>query len=67
MTAPLLDSRALALRLGISRDYAYRLMERGEISVTRVGRNVRVSEESLAAYIAKQTAKPRTSRRGAAA
>lgn len=64
---PLLNADALARRLGVSRDWAYRLMERGDIAVTRLGRNVRVSEDALAAYIASRTATPRRSRKGAAA
>lgn len=67
MTAPLLDAPAVAGRLGISVDYAYRLMGSGAIAVTRVGRKVRVSEESLAAYIEANTAPTRRSRRGSAA
>lgn len=67
MTPPLLNAQQLADRLGVSRDWAYRLMERGDIAVTRVGRNVRVSEESLSDYIARNTAKARQTRRGAAA
>jgi excisionase family DNA binding protein len=67
MTGRLLKVPEVADRLGCSVDYAYRLCERGEIAVTRVGRNVRVSEESLDDYIRRQTAKPRSSRKGAAA
>jgi len=61
--APLLNAAGVAARLGISRWHAYKLMERGEIAVTRIGRAVRVSEESLAAYIAARTSVPRRTRR----
>ena len=64
---PLLTVKQTAERLGLSVDYTYRLCERGDIAVTRIGSSVRVSEESLAAFVASRTAKPRTSRRGAAA
>ena len=67
MTTRLLAVPEVAERLGVSVDYTYRLCERGEIAVTRVGRNVRVTEEALAAYIERNTAKPRSSRKGAAA
>lgn len=65
--APLLDKHAVAARLGVSPDYAAILMRRGDIGVTRIGRRVRVTEESLAEYVARCTAKPRSSRKGAAA
>lgn len=67
MTAPLLTVQDLADRLRCSRDWAYRICERGEIGVTRVGRSVRITEEALADYIAARTAAPRKSRKGAAA
>lgn len=63
----LLDSKAVAERLNISHWYAQQLMARGDIGVTRIGRRVRVTEESLAAFVASRTAKPRSSRKGAAA
>lgn len=67
MTDPLLKPAALAARLSISLKSAYRLMERGDIAVTRIGTSVRVSEASLAEYVARNTAKPRAARKGAAA
>ena len=68
MTAKLLKAVDVAERLGISRDRAYRLMASGEIAVTRIGPgSVRVTEESLAEFVASRTAAPRKSRKGAAA
>lgn len=64
---PLLDIKALAERLGISYDYAGRLCAKGEIATTRIGRRVRITEASLAEFVARNTAKPRSSRKGAAA
>lgn len=70
MTAPvepLLTSADVAERLKISQQWAAKLMTSGEIGVTRIGRMVRVTEEALAEYVARNTAKPRSARRGAAA
>lgn len=67
MTDRLLSVKDVAERLGISYDYAGRLCAKGEIAVTRIGRRVKVSEESLAAFVAANTAPPRRSRKGAAA
>lgn len=70
MTDELLTAAALAQRLGVSTDYAYRLMGSGEIAVTRIGNGrgrVRVTESALADYIASRTSPPRRSRRGSAA
>jgi excisionase family DNA binding protein len=66
-TTHLLDANAVAERLGISVDYAYRLLGSGDIAATRIGRKVRCTEEALAAYIDANTAAPRRSRKGAAA
>ena len=63
----LLTVPEVAERLGVSVDWTYRVCERGDIAVTRVGNRVRITEEALADYIARNTAKPRTSRKGAAA
>jgi len=60
---PLLKVHDLAARLGISVPHTYKLIERGDIAVTRIGRAVRVSEESLAEFIASRTSAPRRSRR----
>lgn len=67
MTEDLLTIKDLAKRLGISYDYAGRLCAKGEIAVTRIGARVRISEASLAEFIAAKTAPPRRSRKGAAA
>lgn len=67
MTEPLLKIQDVADRLGISYDYAGRLCARGEIAVTRIGRRVRVTEASLAEFIAAKTATSRKSKKGAAA
>lgn len=64
---PLLTVADLAKRIGVSRDYAYDLCASGEIAVTRLGRSIRVTEDSLAEYVAAKTAKPRRSRKGSAA
>lgn len=64
---PLLTVDDVAARLGLSVNYVYRLFEANEIAVTRLGRKVRCTEESLAAFIASRTAPPRRSRKGAAA
>lgn len=68
MTNRLLTLDDVAERLQVSRDWAGRLVSRGDIAATRVGkRRVRVSEESLAAFIAANTATPRRARKGSAA
>lgn len=70
MTAPietLLTAGDVAKRLQISEQWASRLITRGDIAATRIGRKVRVTEESLADYVRRNTAKPRSTRRGAAA
>ena len=67
MTTQLLTVEDVAARLGISVDYTYRLIGRGEIARTKVGRLVRVSESSLAAYIESHTSEPRRARKGTAA
>lgn len=67
MTDRLLTPQDVAERLGISVDYSYRLLGKGEIAVTRIGRKVRCTEEALAEFVASKTAPPRRSRKGAAA
>lgn len=67
MTARLLTPQDVAERLGVSDDYAYRLLGKGEIACTRIGRKVRCTEEALADFIAARTAAPRRARRGSAA
>lgn len=67
MMAQLLTPEQVAERLAISEDYARRLMTRGDLAVTRVGRRVRCTEQAIADYIAQHTAPSRRSRKGAAA
>lgn len=67
MTNQLLTIPQAAERLCLSVDFTYRLAERGDLPVTRIGRRVLVSEEALSAFIASRTAEPRKSRKGAAA
>ncbi len=59
----LLDSRGVALLLGIGRTKAYQLMFRREVPVVRIGRCVRVSRAALAAWIDEQSAADRSDRR----
>lgn len=54
-TAPLLTASDLMERLSISRSHAYDLLARGALEVVRVGSSVRVSEDSLADYLAART------------
>jgi excisionase family DNA binding protein len=69
MTAKLLRIPEVAERLNVSRSYAYLLIKRGEIRPLRIGTEMRVAEQTLAAYIrareqeAEFIAKPK-SRRG---
>src|SRR6266566_4728554 len=51
----LLDSRAVALLLGISRTKAFQLMSTGVIPVVRIGRCVRVSRSGLGRWIEAQS------------
>ena len=68
MTAtPLLTAADVAERLQLSRSYVERLIARGDIARTQIGNRVRVTEESLAEFIASRTQPSRRSRRGAAA
>lgn len=67
MTAQLLTPEQVAERLAVSKDYASRLMTRGDLAVTRVGRRVRCTEQAVADYIAQHTAPSRKSRKGQAA
>lgn len=67
MTERLLTPADVAERLQISRVWASKLMSRGDIAVTRVGRLHRVTEASLADYIAANTSPARRARRGTAA
>lgn len=64
---PLLDIKDVAERLGISYDYAGKLCAKGDIATTRIGRRVKVREAALAEFVERNTGKPRSSRKGAAA
>jgi excisionase family DNA binding protein len=48
----LLSLRQLAEQTGVPRPTWYSIVARGEISVVRIGRSVRVTEQDAAAYIA---------------
>lgn len=67
MSDLLLTVDEVAERLRISRDYAYRLVAKGEFRLTRVGRRRLVSESALQEFIDSKTDAPRRSRKGAAA
>jgi len=54
----LLTAADLIDRLQISESKVYRLLANGEIPTIRMGRNVRVSEETLQAYIERMTECP---------
>lgn len=56
-----------AERLNVSVDWMYRLVARGDIAVTRVGRLVKFTDASINDYIAAHTSEPRRSRKGTAA
>lgn len=55
MPAKLLKPQDVADLLGISRAYAYELIEKSAIETVRVGRCVRVTHEALEAYIPRST------------
>jgi excisionase family DNA binding protein len=50
----LLDIAAIAARLGVSTKTVRRLIERGELAVHRIGRQLRVSAADLHSYVARQ-------------
>lgn len=51
---PLLDIPAVAARLGVSSKTVRRLIDRRELTVHRIGKLMRVSDEDLDSYIARQ-------------
>lgn len=51
---PLLNAVQVAARLNVSKSQAYALMRQGEMTIVRLGNNVRVTEEDLLAYIEAQ-------------
>lgn len=60
-----LTPRDVAVRLRISEDLVYRLIDRGELEAALVGRVLRISESALTAYLdaAKVRARNRRKRR----
>jgi excisionase family DNA binding protein len=56
----LLDSRQVAVLLGIGRTKAFELMARNHLPVVRIGRCVRVPSKGLEAWIAEETARNRS-------
>jgi excisionase family DNA binding protein len=49
----LLSTAAVAARLDVSQKTVRRLIENGQLPIHRIGRQVRISEPDLAAYIAR--------------
>ena len=50
VSAPLLDVGDAARYLGVGRKILYQLIERGEITVVKAGRSVKVEKRSLDAF-----------------
>ena len=53
-----LTGEQLAELLGVSRAKAYRLMQRGEVPVIRLGKSVRVPREALLEFLRSRTQQP---------
>jgi excisionase family DNA binding protein len=51
MTTKLLRIPEVASRLNVSRSYVYTLIKRGEIRPLLIGTEMRIAEQTLAAYI----------------
>lgn len=66
VASQLLKVEEVAARLSLSVDHTYRLIERGDLERVKIGTSVRVSEGSLAAFIAERTKPARRTRAGAA-
>lgn len=49
---------AVADRLGVTKAAVYPLIRSGDLDTIRVGRDYRISEASLEAYIERQTVRP---------
>jgi excisionase family DNA binding protein len=60
MSTVLLTAGEVADRLRVSTMTVYRLIRRGELPAVRVGRNYRVRESDLDAYLEAQVVDPRT-------
>lgn len=54
--SPLLTVQAVASELAVSKTTVYRLIERRELAVHRVGRGLRVSRTDLACFLAQRRA-----------
>jgi excisionase family DNA binding protein len=60
MSVTLLTAAEVADQLRVSTMTIYRLIRRGELPAVRVGRNYRVRERDLEAYLATQVVDPTT-------
>lgn len=60
MSVTLLTAAEVADQLRVSTMTIYRLIRRGELPAVRVGRNYRVRERDLEAYLATQVVDPST-------
>lgn len=58
MSRPLLTAAEVAAQLRVSTMTIYRLIRGGELPAVRVGRNYRVRQEDLAAYLDAQVVDP---------
>ncbi len=58
MSVTLLTAAEVAEHLRVSTMTIYRLIRRGELPAVRVGRNYRVRQSDLEAYLADQTVDP---------
>ncbi len=60
MARQLLTAAEVAAQLRVSTMTIYRLIRAGELPAVRVGRNYRVRQEDLAAYLSAQVVDPST-------
>lgn len=58
MSDPLLTANEVAEQLRVSTMTVYRLVRRGELPAVRVGRNYRIRQRDLAAYLEGQVVDP---------
>lgn len=58
MSDPLLTANEVAEQLRVSTMTVYRLVRRGELPAVRVGRNYRIRQRDLAAYLDGQVVDP---------
>lgn len=58
MSDPLLTANEVAEQLRVSTMTVYRLVRRGELPAVRVGRNYRIRQHDLAAYLDGQVVDP---------